>query len=214
MDQKDKTEVAIKKKEKKGIILPKNKPLVVKKQKSTVQKKSKYFKKRDFDIAKKAIKAMEKGQWIQALSISKKTRDKSIYNFVKWRYLLTTGNKANFNDYDSFIRFNNNYPRIGRLRYLAEHKISSSNVSSSRILNWFKETKPVSGFGNLMLGESLISKGEIEKGIKLMKRIILIIVTFFVLASCGVKSDPEYKSRGNYINNIYSFNSLPIKGAV
>jgi len=170
VDQKDKTEVAIKKKEKKGIILPKNKPLVVKKQKSTVQKKSKYFKKRDFDIAKKAIKAMEKGQWIQALSISKKTRDKSIYNFVKWRYLLTTGNKANFNDYDSFIRFNNNYPRIGRLRYLAEHKISSSNVSSSRILNWFKETKPVSGFGNLMLGESLISKGEIEKGIKLIKQ--------------------------------------------
>jgi len=35
-----------------------------------------------------------------------------------------------------------------------------------------------------------------------MKRIIFIILTFFVLASCGVKSDPEYKSKNNY-NSIY-----------
>jgi len=35
-----------------------------------------------------------------------------------------------------------------------------------------------------------------------MKKIILVILTFFVLASCGVKNDPEYKSKNNY-NNIY-----------
>ena len=43
-----------------GIILPKNKPLVVKKKISKVQKKSKYYRKKDFSLAKKAINAMEK----------------------------------------------------------------------------------------------------------------------------------------------------------
>ncbi len=36
-----------------------------------------------------------------------------------------------------------------------------------------------------------------------MKRIILIILTIFVLASCGVKSDPEYKSQNNFSVNVY-----------
>ena len=34
-----------------------------------------------------------------------------------------------------------------------------------------------------------------------MKKIILIILTFFVLVSCGVKDDPKYGSQENY-NNI------------
>ncbi len=162
-------ELVKKEKDLTGIILPKNKPLVVKKQRSTTKNQSKYFNRKDFERAKKAIRAMEKGQWVEALSIAKKSKDKSVHRFIKWRYLLTTGNRANFNDYETFIRQNKNYPRIGRLRYLAEHKISSSKIKHSRIINWFTETKPLSGFGNLMLGESLISNGNIEKGIKLIK---------------------------------------------
>jgi len=170
INEDDKIEVVEKKKKKKDIILPKNKPLIVKKESTVTKQTSKYFNKRDFDRAKKSIKLMEKRKWIEALSIAKKAKDKSIYRFIKWKYLLTTGNNANFNDYESFIRLNKNYPRIGRLRYLAEHKMSSSKVSPTRIINWFKDTDPVSGFGNLMLGESLISKGEIEKGINLIKQ--------------------------------------------
>ena len=69
--------VEIIKKEKKitGLILPKNKPLVVKKQRTLTKDKSKYFNKKDFERAKKAIRAMEKGQWLDALSIAKKSKE-------------------------------------------------------------------------------------------------------------------------------------------
>ena len=76
--------------------IPKSKPLIVKKIKPSVKNTSKYYSQKDFAIAKKSIQAMEKSQWSLALSISKKAKDKSIYNFVQWRHLLTSGNQATF----------------------------------------------------------------------------------------------------------------------
>ena len=49
---------------------------------------------------------MEKSQWTTALTNSKKAKDKSIYNFIQWRHLLTTGNQATFYDYIAFIQNN------------------------------------------------------------------------------------------------------------
>ena len=37
-------------------------------------------------------------------------------------YLKTTGNSATFNDYKKFIERNPDYPRINRIKYLAESK--------------------------------------------------------------------------------------------
>ena len=73
--------------------------MVVKKVKSVVKTQSKYYNQKDYSIAKKSIAAMEKSQWSTALSQSKKAKDKSIYNFIQWRHLLTTGNQASFYDY-------------------------------------------------------------------------------------------------------------------
>ena len=41
-----------------------------------------------------------------------KAKDKSIYNFIQWRHLLTTGNQASFYEYKVFIDKNSHYPRI------------------------------------------------------------------------------------------------------
>ena len=41
---------------------------------------------------------------------------------------MTTGNTASFYDYKTFIDTNENYPRIGGIKYLAEHKLSTSNL--------------------------------------------------------------------------------------
>jgi len=142
---------------------------VVKKEITKIQKKSKFYKKKDFALAKKAISLMEKKKWIKALSTAEKARDKSIYKFIKWKYLLTKGNQATFYDYQQFIKKNNEYPRIGRLKYLAEHKLSTKKISPKKIINWFDENEPLSGFGKLILGESLIAIGNISEGIKLIK---------------------------------------------
>ncbi|MDA8833817.1 lytic transglycosylase domain-containing protein [Candidatus Pelagibacter bacterium] len=163
--------VTVKKNKKKiNFLIPKSKPLIVKSEKSVVQKKSKYYSQKDYDIAKKSIQAMEKSQWTTALKNSKNAKDKSIYNFIQWRHLLTTGNQATFYDYMTFIQNNKHYPRISRIKYLAEQKLSTDKISPKKIINWFGVDEPLSGYGMLVLGESFIQTGDNEKGIALIKR--------------------------------------------
>jgi soluble lytic murein transglycosylase len=149
--------------------IPKKKPTINAFNTSEAVKISKFYNKRDFDLAKKAIQEMEKANWNSAIKISKKAKDKSIYNFIKWRHLLTTGNQESFFDYKVFIDKNPNYPRIDRLRYLAEHKLSTEKVSPRKIINWFDEKEPLSGYGKMILGESLILSGDKTEGVNLIK---------------------------------------------
>ncbi len=158
------------KKEKKlSFKIPKKKPIIAGVKTTKNIKISKYYSKKDFGLAKKAISEMQKSKWTSALSISKKAKDKSIYNFIQWRHLLTTGNQASFYDYKVFIDSNPEYPRIDRLRYLAEHKLSTANVSPKKIINWFKTNEPLSGYGKMILGESHLLIGDKSKGTNLIK---------------------------------------------
>ena len=152
-----------------GIVVPKSKPLVVKKDKPIVKKKSKYFSEKDFNYAKQAIKLMEKRNWFEAIKVAKKAKDKSIYNFVQWNHLITTGNTSSFFDYKNFIERNKDYPRMGRVKYLSEHKLSTKIMSPKKIIKYFENEKPLSGYGEIILGESYIAVGETTKGITLIK---------------------------------------------
>ena len=168
----EKLEKIIKKKITKidGVIIPKNKPLIVKQQRLKKVKKSKYYSDRDVKYAKQAIAFMEKSNWKDAKKVAKKARAKSIYNFIEWRHLLTLGNKATFTEYKQFIEKFEDYPRLDRIKYLAEHKISLNNQTPDEIINWFQKYQPISGFGEMMLGESLIKNGNKNKGLKLVKK--------------------------------------------
>ena len=112
---------------------------------------------------------MKQAKWTSALKTSKRARDKSIYNFIQWRHLLTKGNKASYYEYKAFIDANEDYPRIGRIKYLAEHKLSTDTVSPKKIISWFETSEPLSGFGKMILGESYILLGNKQKGISLVK---------------------------------------------
>ena len=152
-----------------GIILPKKKPLIAGTKKTDTAKKSKYYNKKDFEIAKKAISEMKQAKWPAALKTAKKARDKSVYNFIQWRHLLTKGNKASYYDYKTFIDKNEDYPRLGRVKYLAEHKLSTDTISPKKIIDWFGVDEPLSGFGKMILGESIILNGNTQKGISYIK---------------------------------------------
>jgi len=149
--------------------IPKKKPTTKSIVKTSSIKISKYYNKKDFSLAKKSISEMERGKWNSALKTAEKARDKSIYNFINWRYLLTTGNQASFFNYQVFINQNPEYPRIDRLKYLAEHKLSTESVSPKKIINWFNDEEPLSGYGKMILGESYVLIGNKDKGIKLIK---------------------------------------------
>ena len=164
-----KEKVVVKKEKIIGLILPKKKPLVAGSKKTTNIKISKYYNKKDFNLAKKAISQMKKAKWTDALKTAKKAKDKSIYNFIQWRHLLTKGNQASYYDYKTFIDKNEDYPRIGRVKYLSEHKLSTNKVSPKKIVNLFASSEPLSGFGKMILGESLILTGNKVKGINLIK---------------------------------------------
>ena len=166
---KEKEIVRTEKKIKLSFNIPKKKPTISGVNTVRSVKISKYYNKKDFEIAKKAISEMKKSKWSTSLGIAKKAKDKSIYNFIQWRHLLTKGNQASFYDYKVFIDKNSRYPRIGRLKYLAEHKLSTAKVSPKKIINWFSVDQPLSGYGKMILGESFILTGEKNKGAKLIK---------------------------------------------
>ncbi len=158
-----------KKEQKLKFLLPKKKPVTagINEKKKIIT--SKFYSKKDFSLAKKAITEMKKANWPLALKMSKKAKDKSIYNFIQWRHLLTKGNKATYYDYKVFIDANENYPRINRIKYLAEHKLSTKTIGPQKIIDWFKSAEPLSGFGKMILGESYILTGKKEKGIAYLK---------------------------------------------
>ena len=150
-------------------LIPKKKPLIAGKENQLRKIKSKYYSKKDFAIAKKAVTEMKKANWSVAINTAKKAKDKSIYNFIQWRHLLTKGNKGSFYDYLNFINVNKDYPRIGRIKYLSEHKLSNEKISPGKVINWFQDNQPLSGYGKMILGESYVLSGQVEKGRKLIK---------------------------------------------
>ena len=113
---------------------------------------------------------MRKADWTNAISIAKKSKNNDIINFIQWRHLLTYGNRASYYDYQQFISKNPDYPRIGRIKYLSEHKMSTEKVSPKKIVKKFSDNSPLSGYGEMILGESLILTGESTKGINLIKK--------------------------------------------
>ena len=125
------------KKTKLSFKIPKKKPTVSGVNTNKTVKISKYYSKKDFGIAKRAISEMKKSKWSTSLEIAKKAKDKSIYNFIQWRHLLTKGNQASFYDYKTFMDSNEDYPRIGRVKYLSEHKLSTDSISPKKIIQWF-----------------------------------------------------------------------------
>jgi len=154
-----------------SFIYPKKKPVIVQAQKKVEKPvhKSEILSKKDFKIAIAAFKSIEKKKWKTALKLSKKARDNTLYKLVNYLYLIKTSNAASFYDYSTFINSNPNYPRINRLKYLAEHKINLKTNSVISIIKWFDGKEPLSSFGKIKLGEIYVSQGDVEKGSKLIK---------------------------------------------
>ena len=84
-------------------------------------------------------------------------------------HLKTTRNGASFSEYKKFIEQNDYYPRINRIRYLAEEKIYLRNNSPTSIINWFEKYPPLGGLGKIKLAEAYLEQGKLEKVKDLVK---------------------------------------------
>ena len=158
----------IKKIENNEFLLPQKKPVTYK-AKSQITKSSEILNSKDFETAKEVFKLIKSKKWNSALKVSNRVKDADFKNLINWLYLKTTGNSATFNDYQKFITRNSDYPRIGRLQYLAEHKIYLRNQSPSSVINWFNNYPPVSGMGKIKLAEAYLEQGKLNQVEPLVK---------------------------------------------
>ena len=141
-----------------AFILPQKKPQTYRKIEAV--KKSKYLNQKDFERAKRIFSLVKEKKYITAYKSSLKLKDKDLKIFVKWLYLMRSSNNASFNDYQVFIKKQPEYPRIGRLQYLAEQKIILKNTTPKSVINWFDQYPPVSGMGKLKLAEAYLQQNK------------------------------------------------------
>ena len=149
-------------------IFPKKKPVTYKIT-SKETEKSTILNDKDFSRAKETIKFIKAKKWNSALKSADKIKDRDFRNLITWMYLKTTGNAATFNDYKKFIERNSNYPRINRIKYLAEKKIYLRNTSPTSVINWFEKNPPLGGIGKIKLAEAYLEQNKIEIVEKLVK---------------------------------------------
>ena len=151
-----------------GFIFPRKKPSTYKAV-SEEAKKSTILNSKDFTKAKETMKLIKARKWNSALKSAEKIKDRDFRTLINWMYLKTTGNSATFNDYKKFIERNPDYPRINRIKYLAEQKIYLKNSSPTLIINWFEKNPPLGGLGKIKLAEAFLEQGKLVEVEKLIK---------------------------------------------
>jgi len=152
-----------------SFIFPEKKPVTYKKTASKQAPESAILSKKDYGYAKEVFLNIKEKKWNAAFKLAKKIRDKDFQSLVWWIYLKERNNKATFTDYINFIDKNPYYPRINRLKYLAEHKINLKTNSPNTVIGWFESSPPLSGFGKIKLGESYFLKGDLDRASLLIK---------------------------------------------
>ncbi len=150
-------------------IFPEKKPAIYTNVTLKVAENSKVLSKKDYDYAKLIFDNISQKKWSTVFALLKKVKNNDFKNLVSWIYLKEKSNKASFDDYIKFIDRNPNYPRINRLKYLAEHKINLKTTSPNTVIGWFVSNPPLSGFGKIKLGEAYIIKGNKSEGAELIK---------------------------------------------
>jgi len=180
-------------------LLPERKPITYKTVEIKEAQESRVLSKKDYSYAKEVFLNIKEKKWTSAFRITKKIKDRDFKNLISWIYLKEKSNKATFSDYIGFIDDNPNYPRINRLRYLAEHKINLSTNSPNTVIGWFESIPPLSGFGKIKLGESYYIKGDLIKAEELIK-------DGWITASLSSKDlrylNKKYKKFLNYSDHI------------
>jgi soluble lytic murein transglycosylase len=149
-------------------VFPQKKPITYK-VKSKVIEKSSILNQKDFKKAKETIKFIKAKKWNSALKSAQKVNDSEFRTLITWMHLKTTQNTASFSDYKKFIEQHPDYPRIDRIKYLAETKIYFRNNSPTSIINWFKQHPPLGGVGKIKLAEAYLEQDKIEEVEKLIK---------------------------------------------
>ena len=118
----------------------------------------------DYAAFAQAFAAAERGDWPTAQAAASQGKDKIARDLITWRYLLDETSGAIFDEIDGFLRAHPDWPRHDVLLAHAE-KAMPDSASANAVLSWFGSRTPVSGFGEIRLGEALMKTGKRQEGI-------------------------------------------------
>jgi len=117
----------------------------------------------DHDIYSRAFDAADRGDWIAARGLAAQGRDAAGKALVTWRYLLDKNSGATFDEINSFLKANPEWPARDTLFARAE-KVLDFNLSPVQVIAWFGSRAPASGIGKVRLGEAMIAAGRTTEG--------------------------------------------------
>ncbi len=110
-----------------------------------------------------AFAATDHGDWDAARRLATQGKDNIARDIITWRYLLDETGGASFDEIDRFVREHPDWPRHDALLARAE-KAMPESASADSVLTWFGSREPVSGFGDIRLGEALMKTGKRKDG--------------------------------------------------
>jgi len=107
--------------------------------------------------------------WSRLRTQAAQAGNPSVKRIVEWRYLLDEMSGADFPSIDAFLNAHPNWPRRDALLIRAE-KTMPADIDPRDVTAWFGNRTPLSGPGNIRLGEALMDTGKRAEGIALIRK--------------------------------------------
>jgi len=117
----------------------------------------------DKDLFSRAFDAADRGDWVAARGLAAQGRDSAAKALVTWRYLLDKNSGATFDEINSFLKANPDWPARDTL-YARAEKVLDFNLMPQQVIAWFGLRAPASGIGKIKLGEAMIAAGRTTEG--------------------------------------------------
>jgi soluble lytic murein transglycosylase len=107
--------------------------------------------------------------WGSARALAAQGSDKTARDIMEWRYALDDHGDANFEQIAAVLTAHPDWPRRDALLARAE-KTMPVGMAPRTIVDWFGAHPPVTGYGQVRLGEALVATGKRDEGIALIRK--------------------------------------------
>ncbi|MGH6887611.1 MAG: transglycosylase SLT domain-containing protein [Rhizomicrobium sp.] len=122
----------------------------------------------DRDIFGRAADAAARGDWVNARAAAAELREPIARRLIEWAYLLDRGSGASFDEIADFLKNYPDWPAHDALIARAEAAMPPT-MDPRAIIGWFGDRAPLTGIGNVRLGEAWIAAGSPERGRALIR---------------------------------------------
>jgi soluble lytic murein transglycosylase len=112
---------------------------------------------------KAALQAAARHEWQTARRLAGAIASPLPKKLIEWRYLLDQSSRPPFREINQFLVANPGWPRRAVLLLRAETSMPG-NVDAKYVVNWFGKRRPISGYGQIRLGEAEIAVGRSAVG--------------------------------------------------